>query len=282
MLDHPLIRMSAAAAPLLSATTVALFGIQENQPIQNGSGVLLQIADTYLLLSAAHVLDAMTSHGFDYLIGTGAPSLPMIPLERVEVHSVGMPASGDRDDDPFDIAFVRLSADIADGLLRSGKRFLRLSQTDSEDRSDAESGYAVYGFPFSLTSNDIDRRVASFRAVRYVTDASRNEKGESRRYDPDRDILLHANPDDIIDEDGTPVSLPRLKGISGCGIWRLTRSRHTDAGWSADDVRLVGIEHTVTSNPYFIRGTRIAVMNRLIWNALVDLRAAMRVGFTQV
>ena len=46
----------------IARCTIPLYGFQNNRLILNGSGVLLQIADYYFLLSAAHVLDVAAIH----------------------------------------------------------------------------------------------------------------------------------------------------------------------------------------------------------------------------
>jgi hypothetical protein len=272
-------RITDEATPIVAASTVALYGVQNDEPVQNGSGVLLRIADAGLLISAAHVLDYATIHKFPHLIGTTGGA-DLIPLERVEVLASGMPASGDRDDDPFDIGVVRLQPEVVERL-EQHKRFLRLHQIDPLVGQDRGNYYFVYGFPFALAKNDPERHIARVTSLRYGTVAHHDARVDVSGFDPDRDLVLSQPPNGNIDSEGNAVELPRLKGISGCGLWRLSRPEVQPQRWTTDSVQLVGIEHTVLRNQY-IRGTRIAIVNRLIWDSYPDLRPAMQVGFTAI
>jgi hypothetical protein len=266
-------RVMEASSPEIKRATVPIFAIQDGIPIENGTGVLLQIADTAFLVSAAHVMDYATKHDLPHLISNGLPGSELIPLHNVTVTSTSL------EGDLFDLAVVRLPEELA-VRLRVTKRFVRLSEIDPDDAVAEGSFYFVYGYPYEWTKTDTTQSTVRLSSFRFGGTAFR-EKIELKEFRPELHLLISSPPDRIADADGNLMELPKLGGISGCGMWRLSSLSQTNDRWSTDNVRLVAIEHAVAKvgSPVAIKGTRFKAVLQMIKEAHPELRQPIGLTF---
>jgi hypothetical protein len=272
-------KVEQEAVSSISLCTVPIFGKQNDLPVLNGSGVLLQIADKHFLVTAAHVLDFATIHKIPYYIGAWQQGALPIYLGGMGVLTSGYPpnrALDDpemRDDDPFDVGVAILPAEILDQL--SGRRFLNLTEVDAARRT-LDAAYLFFGFPLAFSEPIHHERVISIQALPYFTRLLREEPEERHR---NADILLAFRPDSV-DLHDNPVVLPSPKGISGCGIWRLNDPTKPWDLWSARDVKLVGIEHRQCSSRKYLVGSWIAYALDLILDEFPELRQVLRIHYS--
>jgi len=69
--------------------------------------------------------------------------------------------------------------------------------------------------------------------------------------------------------------LPKIVGMSGCGIWRLTTKPPSDlSNWAPSERRLVAIQ-TKCKYGSFMKGTWIKHAFRLIYDRCPELRSVM-------
>lgn len=122
------------------AAVCPIFRDAKAGPQQIGSGVLLQVAEAYFLLTAAHVTDERRAN------------LLLIPAKEGFVNLFGlflespMPSSGSRNDDKRDVAVVGLSHDLV-ARLHDDFLFLGHSDCDLADATNAGDVYTVVGYP---------------------------------------------------------------------------------------------------------------------------------------
>lgn len=223
------------ASEWILARTVVLYAqATGGNPVIEGTGVLLKIADVAFILSAAHVCAGVVKDGRALLVGVhGAP---LISLEGLDVQ-----VSDDRGDE--DIAFMRLPSEVAVVLARH-KSFLRLSEVDVERRPPTRGSYAVLGFPCG-SQRTVAEGVLNAEPFWFL---SWLYEGELVSFTVGKSIALEFVPKRVLDLNGDPVRAPELRGISGCGIWRLIGIDDGVPGqaWQpAHTIRLAGIEHTV-------------------------------------
>jgi hypothetical protein len=57
--------------------------------------------------------------------------------------------------------------------------------------------------------------------------------------------------------------LPKLQGISGCGIWRIIRKGKPLGAWNEDMIRLVAIEHHCKHDAYMLGTWMRVVIERI-------------------
>lgn len=225
---------SESKARLLEHTVPIYRCIEGGVPIAHGSGVLLRIAGVPFLLSCAHVLqDAAQPNTMLFVDGPVGGAL--IPLRGTEFHRTTEPG--------VDLGFALLTTSIRDAL--SHKKFLGLEDVEP-DPVVQEGWYSVLGFPVETTKRvpgAIGSVPFSFSTPLY-----------SGRLDDHIDgftIALKFDTREIVDETGIPQRTPHPGGISGCGIWRLYgfgRRAIRPEDWSADDIKLVGIQHGFIAN----------------------------------
>jgi len=203
------------------------------QPKQWGSGVLLACGDAAFLVTASHVME---------IVGEKAEIL----IGSMSVGARGLISLGDsnpvvrtKDDEKLDLALVRLSESAIEALAPL-KQFVLPSEVDL-NRVMPQGRYFIAGYPIQLTQTDHTSKtitVGSFTYTTHLTDSDHVHPGVS--------IALARGKDSITrGDDGEPARSPELRGVSGCGIWRLWANEQADqlADWNETWIELVGIEH---------------------------------------
>lgn len=107
---------------------------------QIGSSVLLQVADVYFLLTAAHVTDERRKTPLFIPAKKGFVNLFGLFLESP------LPASGSRKDDKRDVAVLKLSPDLI-ARIHDDLLFLQHHDCDLADATTANDVYTVIGYP---------------------------------------------------------------------------------------------------------------------------------------
>jgi hypothetical protein len=205
----------------------------EGHPSAYGSGVLLRVADVSFLLSCAHVLKTAKEDDTRLLIPSG-DGTPLAVLGGVDYRWT--------EDKRIDLGFAVLPNEVV-ALIPPGKSFLRVSDLDL-DPTERVGVYNITGYPIETTDkkkSNIDSRPLSFTTYLHPSRLDDHLDGIT--------IALRFEANATGDLDGELARMPHLKGMSGCGIWRLADMDRSDAeSWSPDHVKLVGIEHG------FVRG----------------------------
>ena len=93
-------------------------------------------------------------------------------------------------------------------------------------------------------------------------------------FDPNDHLLLDHSRD-LQWRGGEVFRSPKMEGMSGCGIWRLTARPKSDlAAWSPDERRLVAIQTKCLYGSY-LKGTWIKYPVELINDKCPELRRVM-------
>ena len=206
-------------------------------PVLEGTGFLLKIADAAFLVSAAHVFAGVVKDRRTMLMGL-APGIPLANLS-------GMMIEVSRDRDNVDIAFARLP-DATAAEISKHKKFLRLDEVDLDHAPPFPGWYCVVGFPRAHTEI-----IAADQVVKLNPYCLHTSLYEGDLRDEDftigTSVALSFAPLGLSDANGESVRVPVLGGISGCGIWRIATSSDsiTNDTWRPDMIRLAGIEHGV-------------------------------------
>lgn len=234
---------------------------KDGNPIAHGSGVLLQIADVGFLLSAGHVLVNTEQNPTDTVMiapNAGAPAL--VPLVGVEIART-------QDLEHADFGFARLPPQIREQL-STCKRFVRLSELALEETPSGEC-YSVMGFPREWAKLDPHEHVVSLTRLCYSTGLLRGDPAFSISTES---IVLALGTSNTAFND-VASRLPNLRGMSGCGIWRMygPESGTHLRSWSSDFIRLAGIEHSVVGSKA-IKGVAIPYIVETIAATYPELR----------
>lgn len=259
-------RIFRASRTSIFDRTVGIYAqARGGNPRLEGSGVLLQIADAPFMLSAGHVLKASEDAAI-----MPAPMMPgsrMIPMPGVRINFTA-------EQRQVDVGFVRLPDEVASELKQHGKKFTTRADIDISDEP-ARAFYNVVGYPAKTNTPDYQAMrvdVLPFSHATYLYD--RDDVDST----PGVSIVLRFKQHTITRPDGETDRMPSLKGISGCGIWRLycagDQLGRLDT-WNPGWIRLAGIEHGCVERKY-IKGTMIKPVLELIERANPDLGASMR------
>jgi hypothetical protein len=262
-------RIFRASRMWILERTVGVYAqeLPDGNPRLEGSGVLLQIADAYLVLSASHVMKA-TSKGSRVMLGPMTPDSRMVLMPHV-------PITFTADVDRVDVGFARLPGQTANELKAYGKKFLSRADLDLRNEP-ARAFYSVVGYPAKTNTPNHQAKRVDVLPFCYATYLYDRDDADST---PGVSIVVRFNQDTITHPNGEVGRMPSLKGISGCGIWRLygdgdrlDRLDTWDAGW----IRLAGIEHGCVERKY-IRGTMVGTVLDLIERQHADLRTSMQI-----
>jgi len=235
-------RMGTISSSCLAERTVSIL-IEEypNALTQLGTGILLAIADSVFLVSAAHVL----KHAVDgqVWINPVANGSRMLPLEKMEVA-----LSSDRS--RVDFGFIRLPEGAASELA-SSKKLVRIHDVDGA--APAAHWYAVLGYPKELNVDKHTESSVPSTPMYYSTRLHDVARDPLADFDPAINLALEYP----VYGSGEPVTrklttMPDVRGMSGAGIWRLYRHGDRALGWSEDQIQIAGVLHTRTgeSGPF--------------------------------
>jgi hypothetical protein len=209
-----------------------------------GSCILLSLDSIRFVVTAAHVLDEAAGRG---LYVADAVEYREVPRP---FHFTALPASGQRDDDKFDIGFVPLP----DSLQFDGCHFLRIPEIDITERpafkSPVGTHYLLIGYPQNRFKTDRRAHSARPENLGYTGGAAPEELYVKLGLDMSSHLLV--TREDLVVGEAGPGNLPKLHGLSGGAAWRFD-SLLTESG----NDRLVGV--IVEQNP---RG-RVVVVTRI-------------------
>jgi hypothetical protein len=253
----------------IAKTTVPFYTVSEGKVCQERSGVLFRLGQRYFILTCAHDLsDIYTKHGLPAFIGPmDSESTGLIRLKTWE--SLCLETRG------MDVAVITLSNDAVEQL-RVTNHFVSMAEMDLEATA-CPANYLVLGFPRSETTVDDERRRVNTTWAWYVTGLHRGELNPNAEYDPKAHVVLGFGKD-AVDDNEMPAVPPRPLGLSGCGIWRLTKGETWD-DWRPEDVKLVAIQHAYSARRGYVKGSWVRLAMQMLWYRYEALRPAMKLIF---
>jgi hypothetical protein len=186
-----------------------------------GSGLFARLDERYYLVTAAHVLDACE---LGCVVRAAKPTGQDLSGTRIVT---GRPSGATRDDDVFDIGFVRLSGSELAGV--GADSFLDLMHT--VDGPPAEPVEAMIALGFPVRDQAVDRKTVQTELTMFMTGPESPHAYRVARTDPRSHLLVRYRRKEMIFNGQHHGSAPSLKGLSGGGIWQvsLTGEIHPDA-----------------------------------------------------
>lgn len=207
---------ASAAADLVRPYTTPLFRQRTaTVPDFEGSGILLEVDSEHrLLITAAHVLDKL--HAGVYLLTDGREEYPLSGSSTATT----LPRSGDRNADPFDLGYIRLSSEEVNAL--GTDNFLPLRWLGVRDALIEKRGlYFVLGFPMGFQKQEYSSRTWWVDQVFYWAPEAKTIMYKHAKCLRESHVLLRYNPHRIVGPKGVGGS-PSFRGMSGAGIWRFS------------------------------------------------------------
>jgi hypothetical protein len=237
-------------------SVLPVYGIQNDSPVQDRTGVLLAIADQGFLITAAHGLKQITDAHIPLYVTSPRKGQGGIPLLG-QLHAT--------EEATIDLAVVELSNETKALLDDAGGRFLRV--VDVDNQAAATPGiYLVRGYPLDCNASPM-----TYTTILFPDGPPINSEYQ---FDSTFHLLLHHSRY-LQRREGQKVRSPKIVGMSGCGIWRLTSRPPFDLlSWAPEDRRLVAIQ-TKCKYGSFLKGTWIRHAFGLIYHRCPELRRAM-------
>jgi hypothetical protein len=244
-------KRTKSALPLMMGATIPIIRFDET-PESIASGVLVDVGPEPVMLTAAHVADRY--YRGEYLVTLrGKDGRGTIPLGPPMMLRSPRGEDPDRHDDPFDIAILRFPPEIQkalrDQFTPAPARML------VNDRGDGTTFYAAWGFPRKLSPTKALMSSLHINPMYTVGLLANPDVQMTPPYAPDVELLLRYEPGE--DPEGNHVEPLDPDGMSGCGLWRITRRPRPGTAWTVDDVALVGVVHTLNKEPSLLRSTQI-------------------------
>lgn len=253
--------IEATAADDLS--TVPILGKVENIVVHERTGILLAIAESHFLVTAAHKLRNRSRDGMRFFIPPANRGGTPIPLDGI-VTSAGK---------ELDVAVWEL-ADDAVAQLKLDRRFLRIADVDFS--ANPKPGvYVIRGYPSEMNRAEPNNQTFRVRILRFLAEPYSGELPHSADspFDPLKHVLLR-HSERGQDATGNYTDAPPIDGMSGCGIWRLASFDQRFKDWQPDNRKLIAIQTACKSDSYF-KGTWIVYALELIARRRPELAVVM-------
>lgn len=237
-------------------TIFPVYGIQDGKPVQDRTGVLLAIADQGFLVTAAHDLKNITDAKIPLYVTSPRRGEGGIQLIG-EVHGT--------DERTIDVAIVKLNDKTKERLASAGGKFIRVTDVDNS-ATPLPGVYLVRGYPIACNHSPMT----------YSTVLYQGETPTDSEYPfDDRIHLLLDHSRFLRGRGGQEFRSPKIVGMSGCGIWRLTTKPPVELStWTPDERKLVAIQ-TKCKHGSFLKGTWINHAFGLIHDRCPELRKVM-------
>ncbi|MCG3130815.1 MAG: hypothetical protein FLDDKLPJ_01588 [Phycisphaerae bacterium] len=271
-------KIETECLPGIERHTVGIWTVQDDQVRHDRSGVLYAIADRHFILTASHVgddgrtfADAINAQIPLYVSRGELDSLP-VPLCGPECWFRGTEASKRS---ARDICAIELDLETVEHL-KATKAFLRHDRVGHND--DGQGWYMIVGYPRAWTTG-CPTGVAE-KPLAYFSTPYEGSFQVDSIFDPNVHVALNFTQDGVEIKSGTGVRLPRIHGVSGCGIWRIADPKSSAlGGWSPKQVRLVAIQHSWNKERRFVLGTWIKYVTGRILDEHPDLNRSMNLVY---
>jgi hypothetical protein len=206
-------------AERLQESVVPLFIMRGGQPDRIGSCVLVRLDSDFFAFTAAHVIrEAASAPLFAPSGGKGGQLLPLPP------YTAHLNSSGREND--LDIAVLVFAASQLGSVERRG--FLAATEIDGGDSSDdwgIESFYFILGYPASRSQVKVSRAERQIHQQSFHCSTSPVNSAEymHEQISQADHIVLDFDHKEIVVK-GRRASPPKLQGVSGGGIFHISRA----------------------------------------------------------
>lgn len=252
----------------LLPSSVVFYAVQNDKILHERSGVLFAVGDAHFVLTASHDLTAIIRHGIPLFVSPSGDGIDPVPLHDAQFTCT--------DEKLPDVAVCRLTPRAVSELLPRAK-FLRLNDVDLA-ASGNDAMYAVVGHPaelFRLTEDGFGSDPFTLFGRPY-----HGPYPEGATFDPQVHLSLGFEPQGINALTGSSVSAPHIRGMSGCGIWRIGQwPPQFDSLLDTSKWRLVAIQHRWHKTLNYVQGTFVRHALSLIYHNNPDLQACMKMHY---
>lgn len=179
-----------------------------------GSGLFARLDARHYLVTAAHVIDAC---GEGCVVRAAEATGQELSGTRIVT---GRPAGTTRDDDVFDIGFVRVSGSEVAGI--GAENFLDFTHT--VDGPPAEPVEAMIALGFAARDQAVDGGMVPTKLTMFMTGPESAHAYRLARTDSHSHLLVRYQRNEMVFNGQHHGSAPSLKGMSGGGVWQVSLS----------------------------------------------------------
>ena len=236
-------------------------GSKDGQVKLDRTGILFRVADAHFILTAAHGLQTIVQANIPLFADFSTRHRIPIPIVEAQFHTTEERVGRD-------VAAIAIPPSVVADI-PAHRRFLTAADIDTEPRS-KPGFYLAFGFPTDWYRKVQDTQITD--PLSFLAEIFEGELNPGSLFHPNVHIALTFEPNAINALTGEESSLPRANGMSGCGLWRIAnRSKAEMVAWSADKIRLVGIQHRWFDQRQYIQGTWITYALGLIRDSYPSL-----------
>ena len=266
-------RVQKEIVPTIVEATVPFYAVQNDTIVRDRSGVLLRVGDEHFILTASHNLKAIVDNDIYLYVGWCKEDSVPVPIPDAVFHT--------SEEQSRDVGVIRLSGESSEKITSSSKPISL--RNIARECPDEQAFYLVSGYPqewLTVLPDGIESAPLNYLCRPYSGDSLPVDTFE---YDPRLHLLLELSRDGkkVTSADDTPIpSKSGIKGISGCGVWRIVGySPNAMKDWQPDQVSLVGIEHRYWEKQGAVAATRIQHVLAFLAGEFPNLLPAMNLVY---
>ena len=229
--------------------SVVIAAHNEKQPFDHGTGMLLQLDEGVVVITAAHVIDKYKVEQLQ-IVSAEEPS-------NVRNAPTGKEFARDKKSGGKDVAFLLLSDDGIRKL--KNKKFLRLDDLEVFPQGLSEDLAMIFGMPETMHREQ--GIVHIYESFSYFSNIPADFDWKEAQKHPVQVVMEYP---ETVEDSFTRMfaDLPEPFGMSGGGIWR---ARFKDAVvWTPERLRLIGINTEFYRSKRTVKANRVEALLRLL------------------
>ena len=263
-------RVQAELLPTLRKASVPIYGWQGRQ-ILDRTSVFVRIQDEHFLLTAAHGQLNEKAARIPLAIGWDDESESRILLEHFTIHKSS-------DEGTLDVAVIELPSNIAARLSKQYGPVLLREIEPTPTRRDGV--FLLFGYPEH--SADADRFVeplaVAFFSERYTGEL--DPINPQIQFNPRAHLAIEIKRNAVHLENGEPIRLQKMQGVSGCGIWRVADSLESFVEhFQPAKVKLVAIQNVWHAGMGYGVGTWVYYAMEILFRSHPHLAPARKLVY---
>jgi hypothetical protein len=218
--------------------------------------VLLRLAEHHFLLTAAHVTDHRLIGALSIPGRHGNPGL------NGYYAGMRLPGSGNRGDDRYDIAYIRLTAKTVEALHPS-LIFLEWNDLDVFDTTVEKDSYSFLGYP--VRKSDVRGNTIITESASFSGDGAASHECERLGYNPQHHILIRFRRHKTVNYGtGLRQTAVHPEGLSGGPVVAWDKLME-EKNQLPPPPKLAGILTTYHESAHHLVATRINCFLECIW-----------------
>lgn len=270
-------RVRETAIPFIERASVLLVRFNGDRFTPDRSGVLVRVNGDLFVITCSHSLNETIAKEIPLIMALPEAETPFIPLIDADFHGTETASR--------DIGIVRLSPEGVSQIV--GRTPIELNNI-AIGQSNRSGVFLLLGYPnewFEVYADRLHHPPVAFLTAVYEPSAEliaelAADANYGMPYDPKLHVMFTMTTTARRVSDWLELRLPDyqgMKGISGCGVWRLCDATpEAMRDWTPDQCQLVAIEHRYDAGNGFVHATWVDVALHRMATDYPAVEAALR------